>query len=104
MGVVLELSVCLDSVFDVSEPAAAGQTMMKITVDEALRTRLHNLDSPLELCDESGRVLGHFTPAVDHAIYEGVESPNGEEELQRRSQQGGGRPLRDILGDLQRRE
>ena len=78
--------------------------MMKITVDDVLRTKLHNLDSPLELCDESGRVLGHFTPAVDHAMYEGVQSPTSEQELRRRSQQGGGRSLTEILGDLQRRE
>ncbi len=78
--------------------------MMKITVDDVLRARLHNLHSPLELCDESGRVLGRFTPAANPAMYQGVESPSGEEELQRRSQQGGGRPLADILGDLQRRE
>ena len=78
--------------------------MMKITVDDALLSKLHNLDSPVELCDASGRVLGHFTPAVDPAVYEGVESPTSEQELQRRSRQGGGRSLDEILGDLQRRE
>jgi hypothetical protein len=76
--------------------------MVKITVDDTLLAKLHNLDLPLELCDESGRVLGHFTPAVDQAAYEGVESPTSEEELRRRSQQGGGRSLAEIIEHLQK--
>jgi len=75
--------------------------MMKITVDDTLRTKLHNFDSRLEFCDESGRVLGYFMPAVDRAVYEGVQSPTSEQELRRRSQQGGGRSLAEILEHLQ---
>ena len=74
---------------------------MKITVDDALRSRLHDFRLPLELCDESGKVLGYLMPAVDHSLYEGVDSPVSEEELDRRSQEGGGRPLADILRDLE---
>ncbi len=74
--------------------------MVRITVDDILRAKLHNFDSPVELCDESGRVLGYFTPAVDQAAYQRVESPTSEQELRRRSQQGGGRSLPEILEDL----
>jgi hypothetical protein len=76
--------------------------MVKVTVDDIMRAKLHNFDSRLELCDESGRVLGYFTPAVDQALYEGVQSPSSEQELRRRSQQGGGRSLAEILEHLQK--
>ncbi len=39
--------------------------MMRVTVDQATLERLHGLKEPLELYDESGRVLGRFTPASD---------------------------------------
>jgi hypothetical protein len=38
--------------------------MTKVTVDQATLGRLRGLQEPLELCDESGRVLGTFTPAA----------------------------------------
>jgi hypothetical protein len=41
----------------------------------------------------SGRVVGNFAPALDPADYEGVDSPASEEELDRRSREGGGRAL-----------
>jgi hypothetical protein len=39
--------------------------MTKVIVDAALRTRLHNLDTALELYDEAGRLLGRFLPATE---------------------------------------
>lgn len=36
--------------------------MIKITLNEELRRKLHDLDRPLEIYDEAGRVLGHFIP------------------------------------------
>jgi hypothetical protein len=38
--------------------------MTRINLDRATLTLLHDLSEPLELCDESGRVLGTFIPAV----------------------------------------
>ena len=38
--------------------------MTKVTVDRATLGRLRGLQEPLELCDESGRALGTFTPAA----------------------------------------
>lgn len=75
--------------------------MVRVTVDDILREKLNNLASRVELCDESGRVVGYFTPVTDRDLYEGVDSPTSEEELHRRSQEGGGRPLPEILEDLQ---
>ena len=76
--------------------------MTKVTVDEAVRARLGNLEEAFELCDESGRTLGYFTPAVDRSLYESLKPPVTEEELQRREQQGGGRTLSEILADLEK--
>ena len=76
--------------------------MMKVTVDDSLRSKLKNFRSPLELYDESGRVVGYFTPAADPAMYEEVESPTSQRELDRRSQEGGGRPVAEILEGLKR--
>ena len=74
--------------------------MVRVTIDQAFRSKLGDFESPLELCDETGRVVGHFIPVQDRAIYEGVESPASDDELDRRSRDESGRPLTDILRDL----
>lgn len=78
--------------------------MVRVTIDQVVRSKLGGLDSPLELCDETGRVVGHFIPVEDHSIYEGVESPVSDEELDRRLREESGRPLEDILRDLESRQ
>jgi hypothetical protein len=60
--------------------------MTRVIVDETLRTKLHNLSEPLDLCDESGRVLARVTPLPDLSQYEPWEPPISEEELRRREQ------------------
>lgn len=77
--------------------------MNKIVVDEELRKKLHNLTESLELCDEQGNVLGYVTPVVDYSLYEDAIPQISEEELQRRESEEGGRPLADILRDLETR-
>ena len=62
--------------------------MTRITLDADLRSRLLNLRQPLELCDESGRVVGRLFPAIDLAEYEACEPPISEEELRRRENSG----------------
>ena len=52
--------------------------MTRILFDEVLRQKLLDLRQPLELCDETGRVVGRVTPA---------EPQLSEEELQRREQE-----------------
>jgi len=54
--------------------------MTRVIVDELLKTRLHNLKEPLELCDPEGHVLARLTPSVsssdfDPSQYERVEPP-----------------------------
>jgi hypothetical protein len=78
--------------------------MVRVTIDEAFLSKLGGLDSPLELCDETGRVVGHFIPQQDRSIYEGVECPVSDEELERRLSEDTERPLDDILHDLEGRQ
>ena len=63
--------------------------MTRIILDADLRNKLLNLSQPLELCDESGRVLARLLPAIDSFAYEGLEPQITKEELQRRKQHKG---------------
>ena len=60
--------------------------MTKIIVDETLLSKLDNLSQPLELCDQSGRILARVFPMLDLSNYEPWEAPISEEELRRREQ------------------
>jgi hypothetical protein len=60
--------------------------MSRIIVDDALRAKLQNFSRPLELCDESGKILGRVFPALDLSEYEAWEPPISEDELRRREQ------------------
>ena len=61
--------------------------MTRLTIDPDLKARLGDLTGCLELCDQTGQVLGYFTPVADHSLYEGVEPPISEEELRQREQE-----------------
>jgi hypothetical protein len=63
--------------------------MTRITLDATLRNKLLDLTQPLELCDESGRVLAHLVPKIDPSLYEGLEPQISREELERRKQNKG---------------
>ncbi len=39
--------------------------MTQVILDETLRRMLPDLSQPIELCDESGRILGHIFPVAD---------------------------------------
>jgi hypothetical protein len=60
--------------------------MSSITVDATLREKLRGVQRSVELRDESGMVLGFFTPIIDPAEWESVEPEISEEELLRREQ------------------
>lgn len=70
--------------------------MIRIVVDESVKTQFLRADEPCEVFDVAGNKLGSFTPD-----YVGYECPYSEEELQEAEQEGGGRPLREILADLE---
>lgn len=58
--------------------------MTRITINETFRSLLDNVIEPVELCDESGNVLGRFMPKFDPSKVEWLTPDISEEELQRR--------------------
>lgn len=62
--------------------------MTRVVLDAELKERLLGLSQPVELCDDSGRVLGRVFPTVDLSQYEPWEPPFDEAELRRREQSG----------------
>ena len=77
--------------------------MTRVTINSDLSAKLSSYLSPVELCDESGRKVGTFQPALSPEELKRIlaERPYSEEELKRRRQVRTGRPLADILKDLQ---
>lgn len=75
--------------------------MTKIIVNAEFRAKLAHLKQPVELCDESGRTLGYFRPVPSPEDYD-LTCPFSEEEIRERRKQRTGRPLPDILADLEK--
>jgi hypothetical protein len=68
--------------------------MTRVIADATLPNRVRTVTDALEICDESGRILGYFHPAVR------VTSPFSREELERRRQDRTGKPLSEVLRDI----
>ncbi len=74
--------------------------MTRVTIDAATWEKLVSLREAADLCDEKGRIVGRFQPGPPRDADGNIIIPISEEELDRRSQETGGRPLKDILNDL----
>jgi hypothetical protein len=78
--------------------------MTKVIVDASFGAKVTGLTGAVEVCDESGRTIGYFQPVLSGGLSaKGVRSPISDEEIERRSQERSGRPLADILADLEKR-
>lgn len=75
--------------------------MSIIIVHDPLTAKLAAADAPLEVLAPDGRVLGYFTPTKPKRY--NLDPGISEEEMDRRFAAGGGRPLADILRDLEAR-
>ncbi|HVA46731.1 MAG TPA: hypothetical protein VNH11_10240 [Pirellulales bacterium] len=73
--------------------------MKRVVLDAATIAKLSDYEI-LELCDESGRVIGRFRPAVydDPAAQPQIS----EDELDRRAAEVGGRSLAEIMADWEK--
>ena len=78
--------------------------MSRLTVDSATLDKLQGLSEPTDLCDDQGRILGHFIPYPAGIPSAALELDIPEEELDRRAANFHGRPLDDLLADWQRRK
>ena len=74
--------------------------MMRLCIDAAFEAQLAQADGPLELCDQSGRTIGFFQPTPPPGTLKEL-SPFSDEEIEERSKQSSGRPLSEILSDLE---
>lgn len=74
--------------------------MTRIIIDAETRTKLRDLQEPLELCDDSGRVLAHVVPKIDLSEYENIEPPITEEELERREKSNKWYTTQEVLDHL----
>ena len=63
--------------------------MTRVICDAALREKLYNLATPIELCDESGRVLARVLPMLGTPLTGSPEPLISHEELEHRRSQGG---------------
>jgi hypothetical protein len=74
--------------------------MKRVTVDATISRQLGASSPPIELCDESGRIIGFFL--MKKGFYDLLDSPISDEEFERRLEAGGGRPWREIRADLEK--
>ncbi len=74
--------------------------MSILLVDSELATKLDQADGSMQVCTRDGRLLGYFSPAKPKTIR--FEPPISNEELRRRATETG-RPVADILRDLEKR-
>jgi hypothetical protein len=78
------------------------RSMSQIAFDEFLRSKLNGLDEHVELCDECGRIVGHFLPdqVYKRLVYHWVNAQVTDEELDAASTEPGGRSLEEIWKSL----
>ncbi|MEX2317198.1 MAG: hypothetical protein WD669_08600 [Pirellulales bacterium] len=76
--------------------------MTRVTIDAATLAKFQGLEKLVEVCDEAGRIIGHFYPGPPRDAEGKIIVPFSDEEIHRRLQERTGRPLKDILNDLQK--
>jgi hypothetical protein len=78
--------------------------MTTVTLDAAAIARFQGVADYAAIRDEAGRVVGYFCPTrqVPRDADGKVISPISDEELRRRSNEPGGRSLKEILADLEK--
>lgn len=72
--------------------------MNRVTVDQTTGSQFHSAPGPVQVFDESGRLLGHFVPQSSHL---NIPCPYTETELKEMRNANGGRALNEILGSLE---
>jgi hypothetical protein len=78
--------------------------MTKLTIDSELREKLGGFHELVEFRDEAGRLVGFFhpVPVPSDAQHRRTASPISDEAIEVARTQRTGRPLGDILADLDR--
>ena len=74
--------------------------MTQLTVDATMVSKLRGFTEVIEVRDEAGELLGFYSPARAPNADKTVESRLSREEIEKRRGVRSGRPLTDILNDL----
>jgi hypothetical protein len=80
--------------------------MNKVILDEALRSKLNGLNTEMELCDETGKTVGHFLPpeVYRELIYAWAKTQDTDEEIaqaKREVREQGGLTTAEVLAHLE---
>ena len=72
--------------------------MNTLKLDPAVCTQLDSFSGPVELCDESGRTIGHFLPIplYREILVAWSRAEVSDEEIERQMQEPGGCSLQEI--------
>ncbi|MFO0810374.1 MAG: hypothetical protein U0746_17255 [Gemmataceae bacterium] len=76
--------------------------MNKVILTDDLRSQLNGLNQPVEVCEPSGQTVGHFVPQGRYLrlLAAWDEKQISDDELRRRADAPGGKPLADVLARL----
>lgn len=75
--------------------------MTQLIVDSTTSRKLHEFTEPVELVDETGRVLGTFRPPVVRSAYRNLQPPLPIDELRRRADKSRGHTTKEVLQHLE---
>ena len=73
-------------------------------MDSATLAKLQGIPEPVDLCDDQGRIVGHFVPYPSGLSSADLELDIPDEELDRRAANFQGRPLDDLVAEWERRK
>jgi hypothetical protein len=82
-----------------------ASAMTTVVVDKELRNKLKDLEHPVEFCDEAGKTVGRFLPEAEYKkiLYDLAGHMFTDDELDAAEKETGGRPLAEILAQLEGR-
>ena len=84
----------------VRKPARAEKAI--VVTDQTLLQELRQASGTVEVRDANGDFIGTFAPP-SRTLPRGIRSPITDDEIERRRREPDGRPLADIVRDLERR-
>jgi hypothetical protein len=72
--------------------------MNRVTIDHNTSEQLGAANQPVQIVDETGRLLGHFVPTA--SLHPPVDCPYSDDQLAEMRADPGGRPLHQIWESL----
>lgn len=70
------------------------KAMNRVVIDHNVSSQLDGASQPVEICDEDGKLLGHFVPTS--SLNPSASCPYSDVDLAKMRGESGGRSLNDI--------